>query len=433
MRIAPWICLLCYLAVGMTGCSSFGKKNNTPPAPGVGPGGNAPPKFPTNNDPILNSTSSSAPGQAIIAGQVVDEYGRPAPNAYVRVIAVTEKDTGSPLDIPVTAGGYFTVLGLKSGVDYKLIARTKMGEKMIAGQTQTSAPNVRGVLIKMSSDLVGATTPELPAHVGKEPSKTSSTLGTPEPLPTWKPGPDASAGIKSEGMPPKLSSIEPDMPSVKVPTPGPRSEGPTASIGSDTWPPPLSIGAGKPETKPIIPHVEPGTPTIPTPGKGTALGPARVPSCVLIGKQLINFALNDINGEPWEFRSNRQGKLVLLDFWGTGCIPCRETLPFLRELDLKYRSQGLEIIGLAYENAGSQQEQAYRVNAVIKGQNITYRQLLGAGSSCPVGKQFGVSYIPTLILLDENGWILWRHQNRPDRASLDELERWIQRRLPAKG
>jgi len=436
VRVAAWICFLCLFAAGLTGCSSFNKKNGSTAPPAGGPGGVAPPKFPSTTDPILNTTSGAHSGHTIIAGRVLDEYGRPAANTYVRLVAVGEKDAATPVDIATSNEGYFTIPGLKQGADYKLIARAKTGEKMIAGQTQTSAPNVH-IVIKMRKDLVGATTPDLPAPVGesKGPEKTARTLGTPEPLPAWKPGNGSTASISPDPASPRLS-LEQELPAVKVPTPGPIPPPPSATPGfvdkGATWPPALSIpppAIPRPDVKPLIPAVTPP----PSPATGSTLGAARVPSCVLVGKQLINFALNDINGEPWEFKSNRQGKLILLDFWGTGCIHCRETLPFLKQLDQKYRGQGLEIIGLAYESSGSPQEQAYRVSSVMKGQGVTYRQLLGAGGTCPVRGQFGVRFIPTLVLLDENGWILWRHQGRPDRASLDELERWIQRRLPVKG
>ena len=142
--------------------------------------------------------------------------------------------------------------------------------------------------------------------------------------------------------------------------------------------------------------------------------------------------MNDVNGDPWEFRTQKKGKLILLDFWGTECVFCRPALPILKDLDLKYRGQGLEIVGIAYEHSGTPQEKGYRVNAVVQSMNLTYRQLLGAAYPCPVGGQFGVRAIPTLVLLDENGWILWRHEGILDAVKQDELERWITRRLPRK-
>ena len=142
-------------------------------------------------------------------------------------------------------------------------------------------------------------------------------------------------------------------------------------------------------------------------------GPARVPSCVLTGKQLDNFALFDLSGQPWEYRSHR-GRLVLLDFWGTWCVYCLQSMPRLRILQDTYGRDGLEVIGIAYED-GNPQEQARKVASVRDRLQINYRLLLGSDmTTCPVKTQFRVTRFPTLILLDENNRIIWREEGLDD-------------------
>jgi thiol-disulfide isomerase/thioredoxin len=170
-----------------------------------------------------------------------------------------------------------------------------------------------------------------------------------------------------------------------------------------------------------------GTPTAEPRTRG--FGAARVPSCVLVGKQLINLALYDTNGDPWEFRTQRRGKLVLIDFWGTHCGPCREGMPFLRDLSTKYAWSGLEVLGITYELAGSPKDQAQRVSAVCKKYEANYRQLLGSGASCPVRDQFKIRMLPTIVLVDQQGWILWRHEGRLSELDREQLEVIIRRRL----
>ncbi len=41
-----------------------------------------------------------------------------------------------------------------------------------------------------------------------------------------------------------------------------------------------------------------------------------------------------------------QGKVLVLDFYATWCVPCRESIPRLIALQTNYRAQGLEIVGL---------------------------------------------------------------------------------------
>ena len=137
------------------------------------------------------------------------------------------------------------------------------------------------------------------------------------------------------------------------------------------------------------------------------MAPARVPSCLLTGITLHNFALNDLAGRPWEYR-NHTGRLVLLNFWSTTQLPCLETLPRLNILHDRYRYAGLEIVGIAYEE-GELLRQIQNVDNVRKRLNVEYRLLIGGDrKQCPVRIQFGVPRVPTLVLLDESGKIIWR-------------------------
>jgi thiol-disulfide isomerase/thioredoxin len=160
------------------------------------------------------------------------------------------------------------------------------------------------------------------------------------------------------------------------------------------------------------------------------LEPATVPSCAFANNQLINLALNDLWGRPWEFRQRRR-KLVLLDFWGTWCLPCRQTIPHLRILQERYGAAGLDVVGITYEGYGKPQEQKRKIYDVSQNARINYQVLVGA-PNCPVKKQFGVHAFPTLVLLDENGWVIWRHEGAMEPAELNDLEIRIQSRLGSR-
>jgi thiol-disulfide isomerase/thioredoxin len=179
----------------------------------------------------------------------------------------------------------------------------------------------------------------------------------------------------------------------------------------------------------------PGRSSTPSPADtlavpGPQFGPPRVPSCVLTGQTLYNFALNDLTGHPWEYRQ-RRGKLVLIDFWGTWCIHCLHTIPNLNILQERYGPYGLEVIGIAYET-GAPAEQVRKVNDVRQRTRMNYRVLLGSDrDTCPVRKQFGVRAWPTMVLIDDTGRIVWRGEGG-DPQHLRELEVVIQQRLAAR-
>lgn len=456
--------LIGFLLAG-TGCATMGKKSNGGDRPPSGDSRNQPrPAAPAANDPILGGSSAApkpappataaVPSQgSILAGRVIDPYDHAPGNAFVRWVSMDDKDGANNVDVAVNPDGYFTIQGLKPGVQYKLIARAKNGDRMLAGVTYTAAPNIR-VLIQVRDGFATADIPPVPgnpAFQGTDSKPATTNTGASG---GWAPV-NGMIGKATPNSVPNAIGVgrpgnEPDLPvQMKVPLPQ-QSVGITPSPNwtpagepTRTWPPTLEIPGPRPQPSVDIKKPEPltmpqGEPPPPMfPGTNAAPPPtqnltARVPSCVLVGKQLVNFALNDINGETFEFRANKRGKVILLDFWATYCLPCQKTMPQIRSLQNRYGSQGLEVIGVAYETGGSTQEQAHRVNTVAQRLQVNYRQLLGTGPQCPVKTQLNIQYVPTLILVDEAGWILWRHEGQPDRNTLDELERRIQRALTGR-
>ena len=45
-----------------------------------------------------------------------------------------------------------------------------------------------------------------------------------------------------------------------------------------------------------------------------------------------------------------KGKVVVLDFWASWCVPCRRSFPWLDDMQAKYEASGLVIIGVNLDN-----------------------------------------------------------------------------------
>ena len=58
-----------------------------------------------------------------------------------------------------------------------------------------------------------------------------------------------------------------------------------------------------------------------------------------------DFTLANLDGD-WVTLNELKGKVVLLNFWGTWCGPCRQEIPAFINLTEKYKKDGLEIIGI---------------------------------------------------------------------------------------
>jgi len=96
-----------------------------------------------------------------------------------------------------------------------------------------------------------------------------------------------------------------------------------------------------------------------------------------------------------------KGKLVLLDFWATWCPPCIEEIPTVKQLYKKYHKQGFEIIGFALDQDGE------TVTDFVEEHKMPWRQVLdGARYEGKFSDNYGVRFIPTMILLGPDGKVL---------------------------
>lgn len=115
----------------------------------------------------------------------------------------------------------------------------------------------------------------------------------------------------------------------------------------------------------------------------------------------FDFTLPDLSGKKVSLR-DLKGKVVLLDFWGTWCGPCREAIPHLIELYTKRHASGLEIIGLSYErDATSDSQAAEMVKKFVETNAIPYPCLLG--DEATIKQVPGFRVFPTTVIVDRAG------------------------------
>ncbi|HET9848246.1 MAG TPA: cytochrome c biogenesis protein/redoxin [Candidatus Dormibacteraeota bacterium] len=74
---------------------------------------------------------------------------------------------------------------------------------------------------------------------------------------------------------------------------------------------------------------------------------------VQVGKPAPAFTLKDVNGQTVSLTSVR-GHPVLVSFWATWCVPCRDELPLIRDEYLAHRSEGLSVVAIDFGNESSE-------------------------------------------------------------------------------
>ena len=69
----------------------------------------------------------------------------------------------------------------------------------------------------------------------------------------------------------------------------------------------------------------------------------------LRGKPAPDFTLVDLAGNKVSL-SDFQGHPMVLNFWGTYCVPCKFEMPWLEEFSHKYASNGFKVVGVTYDS-----------------------------------------------------------------------------------
>jgi len=96
-----------------------------------------------------------------------------------------------------------------------------------------------------------------------------------------------------------------------------------------------------------------------------------------------------------------RGKIVLLNFWATWCMPCRAEMPGMETLWQKYKEQGLVVLAVSVDE-GSRG----RIETFSKLLDLSFPVLLDPESK--VSDLYKVSNMPTSFLIDRNGKIISR-------------------------
>jgi thiol-disulfide isomerase/thioredoxin len=93
--------------------------------------------------------------------------------------------------------------------------------------------------------------------------------------------------------------------------------------------------------------------------------------------------------------SDLRGKVIVMDFWGVWCPPCRAAMPHLKELLQKHKDEGLVIIGVHTTNQGD------RMAEFVKEQGISWPVAVDIDGKTV--KAFRVDSFPDYYLIDRAG------------------------------
>ena len=114
----------------------------------------------------------------------------------------------------------------------------------------------------------------------------------------------------------------------------------------------------------------------------------------------FDFELKDLEGETISLGAF-EDKVLIVDFWGTWCPPCREEIPSFIKLKNEYGKRGLEIVGLNYEREEDEEKVVEMIKKFHEKHEMNYMCLIGDED---VRKQVpNFRGYPTTLFIDRSG------------------------------
>lgn len=118
------------------------------------------------------------------------------------------------------------------------------------------------------------------------------------------------------------------------------------------------------------------------------------------GNLMPDFEFPDTHNNPIKLSVFR-GKYVLVDFWASWCKPCRREMPFLKTIYNRFHKEGLEIVGVSFDQKREKWLQA------IKEDGTPWVHVLDSENfEGEIAKKLFITGIPTVFLLDPDGIIV---------------------------
>ncbi len=148
----------------------------------------------------------------------------------------------------------------------------------------------------------------------------------------------------------------------------------------------------------------------------------------LTGKQAPEFSQlrGWINTAPLAM-SGLKGRVVLLDFWTFSCVNCVRTLPHMKQLHMRYRSDKFVLIGV-HTPEFEFEKIPENVTEAVKRFRIEYPVAIDSDNA--TWKLYGNQYWPRQTLIDENGKVRWEHAGE---GEYDKMESKIRELLKEAG
>lgn len=129
---------------------------------------------------------------------------------------------------------------------------------------------------------------------------------------------------------------------------------------------------------------------------------------------VADLELKDLEGNFHKL-SDYRGRIVVLNFWATWCVPCRKEMPLFVELQNEYGSRGVQIIAASTDAPDSQQE----IPKFVKEFHLNFPVWIGATPEQQASFRLGTG-LPGTVIIDVDGNPAYRIIGESTREMLEQ-------------
>ena len=109
--------------------------------------------------------------------------------------------------------------------------------------------------------------------------------------------------------------------------------------------------------------------------------------------------------------SDYRGKTVYLDFWASWCGPCKQSFPWMSDMQVRYSDKGLRIIAIDVD----QVKDEAKAKAFLKDHPVRFEVAFDPSGKTP--RAYAVKSMPTSVLIGPDGKVLMIHSGfRPEES-----------------
>jgi thiol-disulfide isomerase/thioredoxin len=129
-----------------------------------------------------------------------------------------------------------------------------------------------------------------------------------------------------------------------------------------------------------------------------------------VGTAAPEFSLLNLEGKEVKL-SQLKGKVVLLNFWASWCVPCRSEMPTIELLHREFKDKGLIVLGI-------DDEESQKQTAFLQKFGFSFVSLVEPKKQA--SNLYSIGGIPTTVLIDQQGKIRAYDQGTASHESLRE-------------